>query len=433
MKKYSIYIWAFVVLLFISFIGLMSYWYPVTLDEYFLWQHHPYLKMLKVNYFDLVPRIGTIFSLLIFATGKWFFVLSNIFIQFANCLCIFYILFLRLPNIKDLQDMPYMLMIICLSLYLVCVPSEVMFWLSGSIMYSWPLFFFLLVLCFLRQILAQKFIFQDNWFIDICLFFVGIVIGMSNEALSPVALGFVICFGLFCNFRKIIVPRALSSIIFGVTIGCLIFFSAPAHYKRMTVEGWANLSSVTLGQKLFFHIFHLNEFFKVQFFLPMVTFVFLLIAFLDKARKRVDTTNLWFSLVFLTLLFLMSFVLFAAPSPPLRAYYHASVMGIIAFLFLVRYYIETYKYDFSKILCYFIVALSLFITPRFVLPHYILHLQEKNRNFLISVNKSNANLPPYFILKGPTKNLSIGFTDFANREYIGNGVFGVNKSELQDW
>ncbi len=433
MKKYSVYIWALVAISFLAFIGLMSYWYPVTLDEYFLWKNHPYLQILRDSYFDLVPRIGAVFVLSVYAIGKWFFVLLNSLIQFANCLCIFYVLFLRLPNIKDLRDMPYMLMIICLSLYLVCSPSEVMFWLSGSVMYSWPLFFFLLGLCFIRQIAAQKFIFQDNWFINICLLFVGIIIGMSNEALSPVALGFVICFGLFCNFKKIKTPRALSFIIFGVTIGCLIFFSAPAHYKKMTVEGWANLSSVTLGQKLFFHIFHLNEFFKVQFFLPMVTFVFLLIAFLDKAKKKVDTTNLWFSLVFLTLLFLMSFVLFAAPSPPLRAYYHASVMGIIAFLFLVRYYIEAYKYDFSKILCYFIVAVSLFITPRFVLPHYALHLQEQTRNYLLAAKQPDTQLTPYFILKGPTKNLSIGFTDFAQRENFGNGIFGVNKSEVENW
>ena len=156
MKKYSVYIWALLAISFIAFIGLMSYWYPVTLDEYFRWQNPFDFIMIKKAYFEQVPRISTLFPLPIFILGKWLFILLNSLIQFANCLCIFYILFVRLPNIKNLQDMPYFLIILCMSIFFVCSPSEIMFWISGAVSYSWNMFFLLLLLCFVRQIQTQK-------------------------------------------------------------------------------------------------------------------------------------------------------------------------------------------------------------------------------------------------------------------------------------
>lgn len=432
-KKYSVYLWALVALSFMAFIGLMSYWYPITFDEYFLWDSPFNFTRLKTAYFKMIPRISIILGLPVFALGKWSFILLNTLIQFGNCLCLFYISFLRLPDVKKMQDMPYFLMILCMSIFFVSRPSEVLFWVSGAITYSWTLFFFLLALCFLRQIQNQKFILKDNVFVGLFLFIIGFIIATSNEAIAPISLGYIICFGLFCNFKKIKTPKALSFMIFGIAIGCLVFFSAPAHYNRMNLEGWAALSAVPLSKKLFFHIYHLNEFFKTQFILPVITSLFILIAFIDRDKKSNDKTNLLLSLAFLLILSSMVFILFAAPKPPLRAYYQASVMGIISFLFLVRYYIEVYGFDFSKILCYLVIFISLFFAPRFVLPHYALYLQEQTRNYLTAAKRPISEMTPYLVLKGPTKNLSIGFTDFANREFVTEGIYGVNTSELEDW
>ena len=132
MKKYNIYLWAAVGLIFISFIGLMSYWYPVTSDEFFRWKEPFSWLIVKQAYFNTVPRISIFFTFPIFALGKWSFVLSNSLIQLANCLCLFYIVFARLPKIKDLRDMPYFLMILCMSIFFICKPSETIFWLSSS-------------------------------------------------------------------------------------------------------------------------------------------------------------------------------------------------------------------------------------------------------------------------------------------------------------
>ena len=429
MKKYSVYLWALLSLSFVVFIGLMSYWYPVTLDEYFRWKEPFNFAIIKDAYLILIPRISTFFTPLIFILGKWSFVLLNSLIQLANAVLIFYIVFVRLPNIKDLQDMPFFLIILCMSIYFVCSPSEVMFWLSGAVNYTWTVFFLLLLFCFLRQMQAQKFIFRDSWFVGLCLFVLGFIVGTSNEALSPIALGFIVCFGLFCNFKKIKTPRALSFMIFGVAIGCLAFFSAPAHYNKMNLEVLSKISAVPLSKKLFFHLFHLNEFFKAQLFLPIFVGSFCLIAALDSDRRNFKNENFWYTVVFLITGFLMAFILFAAPMPPLRSYYVASVMNILAFLFLINYYIKTYNCDFSKIICYLILGISLYYTPRFVFPHYVLHLQEQDRK----KTEEQGNIKPYKVLKGPTQNLSIGFTDPARRIEIAPGVFMTDVSPLEDW
>lgn len=433
MKKYSTYLWAIIALMFIIFIGTMSYWYPVTLDEYFRWKESFTWEIFKDAYLSLVPRISILFGPPIFALGKWSFVLINSIIQFANCLCTFYILFMRLPNIKNLEDMPYFLTILCMSIFFVCSPSEVMFWLSGAINYSWSILFFLLMLCILRQILCQKFIFKDNWVTKICLFILCFIVGMSNECSSPVALAIAVCFGLFCNFKNIKTPRALSFMIFGLAIGCLVFFSAPAHYSKMLVEGVSNISSVTLEEKLFFHISHFNDFFKAQFFLPVITLLFLIIAAIDKDNRNFKDTDFWLSISLLISAFTMAFILFVVPQPPIRAYYPASITSLLSFLFLIKYFIKIYNFDFSKYLCYLVLGVSLFLAPRFIIPHYSLYLQEQIRNNLNFENKPKARVMPYFVLKGPTENLTITLMDPARRINIGNGIWITDMTEPINW
>ena len=107
MKKYSVYLWVLIFLAFVGFIGIMSYWYPVTLDEYFRWGEPFQWEIQEDSYTQVGPRISMFLTIPIFALGKWSFVVLNPLVQLVNCLCIFYILFLRLPNMKDLKDMPY--------------------------------------------------------------------------------------------------------------------------------------------------------------------------------------------------------------------------------------------------------------------------------------------------------------------------------------
>ncbi len=428
MKKYCGYIWLFVFLSFLGFIGIMSYWYPVTLDEYYRWDTPFVWESVK----NITPRISFLVGIPIFYLGKWSFVLLNPLVQFVNCLCIFYIVLMHLPNTRELKDMPYFLIILCMSVFFVCRPSEVIFWISGAFNYSWMILPFLIMLCFLRQIYAQKFIFNDVLLIKICFFIVGFFVGMGNEALAPIALVFTVCFGLFCNFKNIKTPRALSFMIFGLAIGCLVFFSAPAHYNKMLIAGISNISAVNLWQKLFFHLSHFNDLFMAQFFLPVLTGLFLLIAAIDIRNRNLKTDSFCFSLIFYIFGFLTAFILFIVPRPPLRAYYPSSVSFMISFLFLVRYYTEVYKFDFARIICIAIITESLCLMPRFVYPHYYLHLQEKERNAILK-QQSEKEIKPYIVLKGPSKNLSIGLMDPERRIDVGGGMYITDVSPLTNW
>lgn len=432
MKKYSAYFWLAVILSFLGFIGIMSYWYPVTLDEYFRWQTPFVWEMVKDAYFSMVPRISFLFSVPIFYLGKWSFVLLNPLVQFLNCLCIFYIVFLRLPNIYELKDMPYFLIILCMSVFFVCSPSEVTFWISGAVNYSWMIFPFLLMLCFLRQIYALEFIFHDVLPIKICFFILGFFIGMSNEALAPIALGFAVCFGLLCNYKWKKTPRSLSFLIFGLAIGCLVFFSAPAHYNKMSMGGVAGASSISLSDKLFFHLAYFHDLFKAQFFLPVITGIFLFFGFLDIKNKGQKADSFWYSLAFLIFGLLSAFILFVVPQPPLRAFYPASVAFVLSFLLLVRYYSEAYKLNLAKIICICVITESLCLMPRYVYPHYYLHVQEKARNSILK-QKPDAKIKPFIVLKGPTENLTIGLTDWANKIDIGNDMYITVSSEPINW
>ena len=435
MKLFSkikpLYLWCFSAIVFLIFIGIMSYWYPTTADEYRRWQVPLSWKMIKDVYLYVGPRISFIFSPPIFYLGKWFFVLLNPLVQLANCLCIFYILFLRLPNVKDIKDMPYFFIISCMSIFFVTRPSEILFWISGTYNYSWMILFFLLLLCFLRQMYEQKFILKETFFIKICFLILGFFVGMSNEALAPAALGFVVCFALFCEYKRIELPRSLSYIIFGLAIGCLVFFSAPAHYFKMTTAGFSAVSSIPLSKKLFFHIYHIDTILKSLFYFPVFTLIFLLICILDKKKINFKEGSVILSLLFLVFGGILSTFLVLTPAP-VRAYYSASVMFIISFLFFVKYVVSTYKFNFLNLFCYLIFGISLFLTPRFVLPHYFLHLQENERYSVLKQNP-NSEIAPYIILKGPTENLTISLLDWANNIQVGENQSIVIDSEPINW
>ncbi|MBO4707066.1 MAG: hypothetical protein J5594_00705 [Elusimicrobiaceae bacterium] len=435
MKKYSVYLWGIVALIFTVFIGIMSFWYPVTLDEFFRWQE-PFTwgiikDAFKEAYFVTVPRASVFFGISIFGLGKWSFILLNPLVQLSNCLCIFYILFVRFPNVKDLTDMPYFIIILFMSVFFVCTPSQVMFWLSGAINYTWTILPFLIMLCLLRRIQTKNVILKDSLTLRIFLFILGFLVGTSNECLAPVAFGLALCFALFYEYKKVKTPRALSFLIFGLAIGCLVFFSAPIHYNKMTLGFISKITAASLSQKLFFHIHHLNKFFKAQFYIAFLIFIFLIIGFLDKDKRDTIKEDLWNSLFIFMISIMMAFILFAAPRTPLRAYYSASVLIIIAFLFLVKYYICAYKFDFSKWLCYIIITVGLFLSPRFILPHYSLYLQTDIHVYL--ENLSTPVFAPYMILRGPTPNLSIGFTDPARSIEMEEGRYYVTTSPLTNW
>ena len=140
----------------------------------------------------------------------------------------------------------------------------------------------------------------------------------------------------------------------------------------------------------------------------------------------------WIGIILLIIGFLTAMILFVVPLPPLRAFYPSSVLCLLSFLFLIRYYIEEYKLNFSKLLCYIILTICLFLTPRFIIPLYSLHLQEQSRN---SIEQENTDIMPlpYFVLKGPTLNLTIALMDPAKRINLYGNVYMADATKPINW
>lgn len=431
MKKYSVYFWAIITLIFLCFIGIMSYWYPTTSDEYNLWHKPVTWEMIRGIYLQGVPRISAVIGAPIYYLGKWSFILFNPLVQLANCLCLFYIVFLRLPDIKEMKDLPFFLIILFMSVFFVCVPTDVIFWVSGSLNYSWLILFPLLLICFLRQIYAQKFVFKDTILTRICFFILGVCVGMNNEAVIPFALAGTICFALFCEYKKIKTPRALSFLIFGLTIGCFIFFSAPAHYYKMTTTGFASETAIPFSQKLFFHIYHMDTVLKSSFYVQGIVLVGAFLCAIDKDNKNLKQDTFICSLIFLLLGFALSTILIFAPML-IRAHYPSSVMFVLSFLFFIKYISDNYKFNFSKLFCFLIVGACLYMSPRFVYPNYYLHLQEEERNLALKHNP-NAEIKPYVFLMGPTNNLTIMLLDWANHIKVGENSYIVKTNAPINW
>ncbi|MCR5504143.1 MAG: hypothetical protein K6E94_00985 [Elusimicrobiaceae bacterium] len=76
--------------------------------------------------------------------------------------------------------------------------------------------------------------------------------------------------------------------------------------------------------------------------------------------------------------------------------------------------------------------ISLVLTPRFVIPHYVLHLQEQVRNEYFEKSQT-LKAPPYFVLKGPTENLTIGLTDPASMVEVEKNRFIVVLTDPINW
>ena len=273
---------------------------------------------------------------------------------------------------------------------------------------------------------------KDNWFLRVCMLALGFIVGMSNEGLAPTALGFTVCVALFLEYKKIKTPRALSFLIFGIAIGCLVFFSAPAHYNKMSSMGeiTARISSFSITQKIFFHIYHIDFILRSLFYYPAFIILGLIICAFDKDRRNFKEENFYLSVLSLCLAALLALILAFAPAPA-RAYYSASVMLLLSFMFFIRYLILVYKFDFSKWLCYIVLGASLMLAPRFILPHYSLHLQEQVRTYLAKQPKTHT--PPYFVLAGPVLNLTMVLTDPAEMVSLGNNMYITEPTTPINW
>ena len=207
---------------FCIFILLCSFLYPFTSDDvrFYVATRAGLFQTIKIQALHEAPRFLNLVAVAGLYFGmkfKMFFCLLNPFVQICIPCLLFYFVKGRKLNINNQADiLPFLL--ICLTyLFMIPSPSTTLFWTGGAFNYSWPFLFCLITLCLFRFTYQGQKI-KDAWYVDLLLFLVGLISGMSNENTGPMMFGVSFCFILFCKYKKIQIPRyiyfAFSGIIF---------------------------------------------------------------------------------------------------------------------------------------------------------------------------------------------------------------------------
>ncbi|MDR1123151.1 MAG: DUF6056 family protein, partial [Elusimicrobiota bacterium] len=186
--KKPLHCWLFCCAAYALFISIFSFLYPVGLDEYFGlgigWREA--LSRAFLTFWTHSPKTGVFIGSFVLYFGKWLFVLLNPFAQLGVCAGIFYIVYLRLPDMRAYEDLPVFILIMLLSVFAAPVPSNTIFWIGGAVNYSWVFLFFLLFLCALRRLWeGRPFVFDGGFRGCVLAFAAALCLGLSNENNSP--------------------------------------------------------------------------------------------------------------------------------------------------------------------------------------------------------------------------------------------------------
>jgi len=416
-KNISKYIFFVIIAVYIVFIAALSWLFPYGLDEYFI-KGFPLKKSFMASvaiFWFYSPKIGVFIAGALVFFGKWLFVLLNPFVQLAITFAMFYFVHLRLPDFKNYKDMPAFLFLLLCGIFAVTSPAETVFWQGGAANYSWVFLVFISYLCCLRAFYAGKPLFEDSWLKAALFLLFGFGVGLTNENNAPMALCLMAAFLVLCLWKGRKIPKWFYGGLAGCVAGVFLMFYAPALSGRMGSSGGV-FGDFTLGQKLFFHINHLDYFIRNNLLLPVLGPLALFICGMDSAKKPFKNQNYLMALLCSAICWALAFVLFAAPDF-WRSYYSASMFSILSFTFILIYILQTYKINLLKYAAIFITGFALTAGPLFAFTFIDLHCQAARRAAIIAhakaQGKESVDLPLFIILKGPSANLSIRFYDAA--------------------
>ncbi len=408
-NKYTL-LWVLLFAAYGGFIFLFSYLFPLGADEYnaTFFSFPDLAYSYKLTFLQLTPKIGALIGAAVLFCGRWLFLILNPIMQLGLWLAVFYFIHLRLPNVKDSKDMPVMALLLLLSVLAVATPDSTLFWSNGAMNYSWPLFFYMLALCYLRLIYegraqalgALKLLF---------LFIIGVVAGTSNENNAPLAALICFLFWIFMDIKKRKMPLGFYALFLGVSCGMAVFFASPALINRAV--GFRQNVGADISDKLFWHIGHLDNFLRVNLYLPSLSFCALAVFALDKKVRNLKNRDYVMACLSLLLCFSAAGILFLAPEIGFRVYYSATVFSIAAFVFVLKYIKTVYCLNLAR---YFAAAAFIFgvvIAPTVILPYFNLHAQEAQRwaavNKAKEENRPYVFLPVFIIPRAPISNYTI--------------------------
>lgn len=439
-KKYwpKFLLWAGLIALYLLFIGSFTYLYPMSEDEMICPARNLFCYF--YSYLNFCARIGALFNILLINSYKWSFVIINPIVQLVLVFATFYLVKLRLPDFKNLEDFPTFTAIALMTVFLVSKPDQTIFWFSGSVNYLFLGALFILFCAVMRKTWLEPDFIPSNTYTNLIAFFGGIILGMNNENSAPMIFCLCSLYTAAALLFKHKIPAWFIRLFTGVIIGLILMFSSPLYHKRAQADFMrVYFSTEALSTKIIKHLYKMDLFMASSFYaLPLLCLSALLI-FIDKFKTAIKSHLFFMFALSLFVSFVLAFVFFLVPFTPLRVFYSASLFTIIGLLFGIEYISKEYKFNLMPYLAAALLVFCAFIFKPFAKPYISLCQQGQQREYALKEalkTKDNQSiyLPLYKYTAGPNINLTIEHYDpmarkhpfinrFYNRKFISGKEF----------
>lgn len=437
MKKLNknIFCWCAALGLYALFIFIFSYLYPYGADEYFYMHRCKDFADVFTTYFYSYnhnnPRIGLILNNIVLLNGKWLFLILNPLMQLAAVFSVFILIYGKTPDMKTLKNLPSFILIAIMSVFFVAQPDNTLFWIGGACNYSWSVLPFLWLLILLKRIYETKTVPAFSGLSAAALFFGALALGMSNENNSLAAVLILICFIFWCLKTKIKITAPIYIILLGAAAGAVILFAAPGSYKRMDISLISFFKQAPLLTKIIWHIPKMHDITVSMLLLPVFIPLVMFIEVLAKKTQAFKNNDFIYAALSWALAFILASVLCMAPiMRTTRPFYSASVMVMISFIFLLKYFDAVYKTKLIRCAAWLSAVVFALMLPLFAQPYISLYKQDKIRARYIEKAKAKGAdklyLNLYIPTGGPCSNLQLLYYDLAKHwkasEYLGAEV-----------
>lgn len=414
-------LWGLLTGLYLSLIYFFTYLYPISEDEILCPVHN--LDCYFWTFATICARIGGLIGMILIQGYKWLFLIVNPLAQLALALALFYLIHLRMPDFKKLEDVPSFVIIALSSVFLVVQPDQTIFWFAGSANYLILGVMFITFCTVLRKTWYCPDFIPSNSYTRIAAFFIGAILGMNNENSAPMI--FCLC-GLYTLLAIILkkkIPGWFPPLFIGVASGLALMFSSPAYHLRSN-SGFItkSLNNLPLSQKAVHHLYNMDYFMRSSLYiLPVISLTAFLCA-LDKWKQTIKNGDFFFLALSCFVSFVLAMVLFPLPIRPHRACYSASLFTIAALLFFIKYIKGVYKFNLTPYIMTALLIYVAFIIVPFAKPYISLYKQSLAREAIIEqALKTEDNTciytPLYKVPRGPSDNLTIEFIDPMSRRH----------------
>jgi hypothetical protein len=381
----------------------MSFLKPLTMDDFFYvnstsGKFIDILKFYYQSYLSWSPRIGTLITLIFLSFGKAVFPFINSVIQINIIFCMHYIVTGKKIDLDNNKDI-FLFIILAVLFIFNITGGQTIFWISGVANYSFTVLIFFIFLVFFRALIDNRSLINDNIISQISMFMLGFFVGMTNENVAPISLLILISVFIFCKFNKIQIPKWMFFALAGNFIGLFTLLGAPGSYKRMMTVADFRMTDIfvklhlqetakefletSFFLKLKFIPLRIGKYIVLSLGLPIFIIIVNIFAILKNNISVEHRKNIYLSVVFILIAFLLVSILCFAPKPSIRAYFSALLMTFISFSFILLYITDNFT---KKIQTY--IILSIFFITGFavslkIIPSFYQLYQINNKNMEI--------------------------------------------------